>query len=62
MNLSWTFSNARGLRWCKQVSPYIYAGEEWLLDGYCVRPGMKWIICEFCFDFTCYLKTKTDNT
>ena len=54
-NLSWTFSNAHGLRWCKQVSPYMNAGEERLLDGYCVRPGMERIICELCFDFTCYL-------
>jgi len=32
----------------------MYAGEEWPLDGYSVRPGMERIICEFCFDFTCY--------
>ena len=36
----------------------MYAGEEWPLDGYSVRPGMERIICEFCFDFTCYLQTK----
>ena len=53
-----TFSNAQGLKWCKHVSPYIYAGEEWPLDSYSVRPGMERIICEFCFDFTCYLQTK----